>query len=220
MRPSSKPIAMDSRFPDVARFTGWPLLHLFKAERSEHSFKCAAKIALLVIILDSGVGTKTWGANESDYNSGYAAMERQDYAEAAAKFKLGAARGHAPSQCALASLYYQGTGVVKDFSTAFGWAMKAAQQDHPRCEWLVGVMYGRAEGTGADSRAGMHWLCKSAQQGFDYAKVTIDMIVDGDGAFPAPAEVELTARGEEAGLKALGGTFDDLPWRAGCTGQQ
>jgi hypothetical protein len=45
------------------------------------------------------------------------------------------------------------------------------------------------------------------------------MIIDRAGAFPAPVEVEITAQGEEAGLKALGGSFDDLPWRAGCVGQ-
>jgi TPR repeat protein len=177
--------------------------------------------AALVLVLGLYVaGTQVWGSNESDYNSGYAAMQRQNYAEADGKFRLGAERGHAPSQCALASLYYQGAGLEKDVSKAFDWAKKAAQQDHPRCEWLVGVMYGRGEGVGIDREAGMRWLCKSAKHGFDYAKVTIEMIIDGAGAFPDPVEVEMTAQGEEAGLKALGGSFDDLPWRAGCAGQK
>jgi TPR repeat protein len=211
---------MGSNFPCVTRLAAWSPLHLFKAGRSQRIFGRAAKILVLVAILDAVAGTKIWGSSESDYSSGYAAMKRQDYAEAAAKFKSGAEHGYAPSQCALASLYYQGAGVAKDYSRAFDWAMKAAQQDHPRCEWFVGLMYGRGEGVGVDSRTGMRWLCKSARRGFDYAKVTIDMIIDSAGEFPAPMEVELAAQGEEAGLKSMGLSLDDLPWRAGCKGQE
>jgi TPR repeat protein len=110
--------------------------------------------------------------------------------------------------------------VEKDISKGFQWALKAAKQGHARCEWFAGLMYGRGEGTSINREEGIRLICAAARQKFAYAKVTLDMMSDGDGEFPAPVEVELAAAGYEAGFKAAGTTLEDLPMPAACAGQQ
>ena len=210
-------IALGAVFGLVSSCIGWGLAVLRKSMPGRRGFRRATGgfAALLAVVLLIG-GTRAWLSGEVDYDRGVTAMDGHNYTEAAARFGAAAERGYAPGECAFASLLYQGAGVEKDLSKAFQWALKAAKQDHARCQWFAGLMYGRGEGTEIDREEGMRLICAAARQNFAYARVTLDMMKDGNAEFPEPVLVELSAAGYEAGFKALGKTLEDLPVPEQC----
>lgn len=78
--------------------------------------------------------------------------------------------GDANGQYGLASLYRDGTTMKKDLSSAFQWAMKAAEQGHSGAQFLVGTMYLHGESVPANKESAIQWFSKSAANGHPIAK--------------------------------------------------
>ena len=83
---------------------------------------------------------------------------RQDYAEAARRFRLAADQGYAIAQEALGSMYYQGQGVPQDYAAAVSWFRKAADRGYAKGQHNLGVMYANGQGVAQDYAAAASWI--------------------------------------------------------------
>ncbi len=66
------------------------------------------------------------GISHADYDAGWAAYERGDYATALREFRPLAQQGDAKAQYNLGWMYHNGQGVVQDYTRAHMWANLAA----------------------------------------------------------------------------------------------
>ena len=70
----------------------------------------------------------------SDLEAGLSAMEQKDYATASAKFHSAAQQGNARAQSNLGVLYFEGQGVLQDYTRAHMWFNIAAANDGENSE--------------------------------------------------------------------------------------
>jgi TPR repeat protein len=61
--------------------------------------------------------------------------------------------------------YYLGRGVPQDFAQALLWIRPPAAGGVSEAQYVLGVMYAKAEGVPRDDREAFSWLLKSAEQG-------------------------------------------------------
>ena len=69
----------------------------------------------------------------ADFQEGYAAYERGDYATALREFRALAEQGDAGAQNNLGFMYSEGKGVPQDYAEAARWYRMAAEQSHGSC---------------------------------------------------------------------------------------
>ena len=81
-----------------------------------------------------------------------------------------AVRGDSKAQFQLGSLYYRGKGVKKDYSQAFLWYRRAAQQGEADAQYSLGNMYLMGEGIKQDDYQARLWYEKAANQGHEGAQ--------------------------------------------------
>ena len=94
---------------------------------------------------------------------GLAAYERQDYAEAAKRFRLAAEKGDALAQKNLGFLYESGFGVPQSYAEAMKWYLLAADQGYTFAQTALGMMYDFGHGVPRDYvRAHMWYNLASA----------------------------------------------------------
>jgi len=85
----------------------------------------------------------------------------------------GANQGDAKSQHILGIMYFEGHGVVQDYSKAFEWFSKAAHQGYATSQFNVGTMYRLGQGTPMDESKAAEWYLKAAQQGDSQAQSNV-----------------------------------------------
>ncbi len=69
-------------------------------------------------------------------------------------------------QHSLATTYYQGDGVPRDYTEAAKWYRKAADQGLAESQYMLGVMYDRGEGLSPDYFQAVKWYREAAGQGY------------------------------------------------------
>jgi TPR repeat protein len=100
-----------------------------------------------------------------DYEDGVAALTRGDYGAAYSKFRQAAEQSDARAQSSLASMYYNGLGVPKDYRQALYWYTKAAKQGHAGAQYNLGLMYAEGIGIARNYEQALYWYTKAAEQG-------------------------------------------------------
>ena len=106
--------------------------------------------------------TEVWSA---DFQKGWDAYNRGDYATALREFTPLAEQGDADAQFNLGWMYYEGRGVPQDYETAVKWWTLAAEQGDPHAQFNLGVMYRNGEGVPQDDRTAVKWYTLAAEQG-------------------------------------------------------
>jgi TPR repeat protein len=76
----------------------------------------------------------------------------------------------AAAQFGLASMYFNGWGVLKDYSEAMKWFQKAADQGDAEAQVNLGGMYFNGQGVKQDYAEAVKWFQKAAEQGDTYAQ--------------------------------------------------
>ena len=61
--------------------------------------------------------------------------------------------------------YYFGRGVKQDYSQAYNWIRKAAEQGDANAQYCLGALYSAGEGVDRDEVEAAAWLRKAAEQG-------------------------------------------------------
>lgn len=79
----------------------------------------------------------------------------------------------AKAQADLAWHYYEGNGVKKDFSMAFYWCHKAAEQGYLHAQCNLGTFYMSGIGVEKDLSKAVYWLRKAAEQGYAEAQYNL-----------------------------------------------
>ncbi|MGA2224972.1 MAG: PDZ domain-containing protein [Syntrophobacteraceae bacterium] len=79
-------------------------------------------------------------------------------------FNIGA-RSFVAAQFGLASMYFNGWGVPKDYAEALQWFQKAAEQGYAEAQVNLGGMYFNGQGVEQDYAEAVKWFQKAADQG-------------------------------------------------------
>ncbi|KAF9904931.1 hypothetical protein EC991_002231 [Linnemannia zychae] len=80
------------------------------------------------------------------------------------------------AQAALGDKYHGGYGVIQDFSKAFEWYFKAANQGHVEAQSSIGDLYRSGKGVGVDYIQARVWYLKAAMQGNSNAQHGIGIL--------------------------------------------
>ena len=105
---------------------------------------------------------------------------KRNYDEAAKWFRMAANEGERPAQRMMGYLYYYGRGVGKNFTTAYEWFYKAAEDDS-ESQRLIGEMYLNGDISGGADKA-YSWIRKAVDKGDPYAMSLLGrMYINGEG---------------------------------------
>ena len=74
----------------------------------------------------------------ADFQAGFAAAQKGDYAAALREWTPLAEQGDAEAQYNLGVMYYKGDGVSQDYQTAAKWFRLAAEQGDAKAQFVLG----------------------------------------------------------------------------------
>lgn len=117
------------------------------------------------------VSAATWASTEFD--EGYAAYHRGDFAEAVRCYRLAAEQGNAEAQISLGYMYRRGQGVPRDYTEALRWLRLAAEQGNAEAQFNLGYMYDGGQGVPQDYTEALRWYRLAADQGYAAAQVNL-----------------------------------------------
>ncbi len=103
-------------------------------------------------------------AHADDYQKGFVAYEKKDYATALREWTPLAEQGDAKAQFNLGLMYHEGRGVPQDYETALKWYRLAAEQGDADAQNSLGWMYGKGEGVPQDYKTTLKWYRLAAEQ--------------------------------------------------------
>ena len=120
----------------------------------------ANQLALLLLFLMLGA------AAAQQTNSSSSVTNSGTFGE----LKANAEKGDAEAQFNLGRCYYNGQGVVKNYSEAVNWYRKSAEQGDGKAQCNLGVCYLSGTGVTKDAAEAVKWLRKAAEQGIAAAE--------------------------------------------------
>lgn len=91
----------------------------------------------------------------------------------AALYYDNAVKGNVEAQFNLAICYYEGTGVDKNYTEAYAWMLKAAQQGYARAQQNIGAFLQKGIGCTQDYAESAKWYRLAAEQGDTDAKAAL-----------------------------------------------
>ena len=119
-------------------------------------------------------------AHAADFQAGWEAYDRGDYATALREWRSLAEQGHARAQFYLGRMYERGQAVPKDDTEAVKWFRLAAQglrslaeQGHAEAQNELGLMYYSGRVVPQDDAEAAKWFRLAAEQG--YARAQVDL---------------------------------------------
>jgi TPR repeat protein len=106
--------------------------------------------------------TSAWSA---DFDKGFDAAQKGDYATAVREWTPLAEQGDAFAQHNLGLMYANGEGIPQDYQTAFKWFSLAAEQGYAGAQNNLGWMYRSGHGVPHDYQTAAKWYSLAAEQG-------------------------------------------------------
>ena len=101
----------------------------------------------------------------ADFQKGFDAYERGDYATALREFRPLAEQGNAGAQNDLGVMYEKGQGVSQNDKTAVKWYRFAAEQGFASAQYNLGLMYRKGQGVPQNYKTAVKWYKLAAEQG-------------------------------------------------------
>ena len=92
------------------------------------------------------------------FEDGLAAYNRGDFADAAKKFREGAAQGDVHAQTALGNLYGNGKGVRQNYAESVKWYRLAAVSGYASAQNALGFQYATGHGVSQDFIRAFMWF--------------------------------------------------------------
>ena len=120
-------------------------------------------LMMTVLLGSSGV---CWGA---DYQKGFDAYEKGNYATALKEWTPLAKQGIADAQHNLGNKNYTGKGVPQDYRTAVKWYTLAAERGIAKAQYNLGLMYDNGQGVPQDYIRAHMWFNISVSTGYENA---------------------------------------------------
>ncbi len=109
-----------------------------------------------------------------DWEDGYAAYQRRDFATAVQKWRILADQGDSAGQSILGAMYAFGQGVPQDYVESIRWYRLAAAQGDVKAQYKLGFMYANAQGVKRDMTRAYMWSYLAAAAGNTQAKTVRD----------------------------------------------
>ena len=114
------------------------------------------------------------GSVHVDFNDGWDAYTNGDFKTASKEWKPLAEKGDARAQSNLGILYFNGKGVLKDYSQAVKWLKLAAEQNEPEAQYILGKIYAEGDGVIKSFKNAKYWTKLAYENNFNGAKVIWD----------------------------------------------
>lgn len=115
-------------------------------------------------------------AEETTYESAYAAYQTQEFAQAEAGWEELAKGGDAKAQYALAVMHLKGESAHPDPAAAFRLLQEAAKQGHATAMFNLGIALWEGTGTNQDRQQALEWWQQAADQGDVGAQYNLGLI--------------------------------------------
>jgi S1-C subfamily serine protease len=132
----------------------------------------------LAVALVLGLVALAW----ADFEEGFDAANRGDYATALKEWRPLAEQGHAGAQYNLGIMYQRGTGVAKDYTKAMKWYRRAAEQGDADAQYNLGIMYDTGQGVPQNYAKAARWYRRAAEQGHINAQYNLGYLyAEGEG---------------------------------------
>ena len=126
---------------------------------------------------DLSSATSVWSA---DFEKGWDAYEKGDYATALREWEPLAEQGDVSAQYNLGLMYHSGEGVPKDYKTAHKWfSFAAAEQGDAVAQYNLGQMYRNGQGVPRDYSTAFKWYSLAAEQGYVLAQGNLGALYAG-----------------------------------------
>jgi len=131
----------------------------------------------LLIVMLSPI---SWGA---DFDKGYSAYQKRDYATALREWTPLAEQGDAGLQYFVGMMYQEGVfGVLQDHKAAVKWYTLSARQGYANAQYNLGWMYDNGRGVLQDHKTAVKWYTLAAEQGHASAQYNLGwMYYKGQG---------------------------------------
>lgn len=104
---------------------------------------------------------------------GMNAFEAGDYKTAIEEWTPLAEKGDVASQLLLATIYYHGEGVDRNYTKALKWAKLAGHYGIVEAQFLVGSIYENGYGVAQDHEKALKWFKLAAEQGYEEAQYNV-----------------------------------------------
>ena len=104
-------------------------------------------LAIVLIACCQMANITAWAG---DFEEGFAAAQKGDFATALRLYKPLAERGNAAAQFNLGMMYKYSEGVAQDYKTAVKWFALAAEQGYVDAQCSLGLMYEDGKGVAQD----------------------------------------------------------------------
>lgn len=104
-------------------------------------------------------------AGAQDYDAGWAAYERGDYAAALNEWRPLAEAGYPEAQFRLGMMYFRSEGVPQNKAEAARWFRLAADQGAALAQLVIAHAYYEGEGVPQDKAEAVRWFRLAADQG-------------------------------------------------------
>lgn len=144
------------------------------------SGRCLGALAAGLIVLAAAA------ALAGDFESGYAAYQKGDFARALSLWRPLAEQGHALAEYNLGLMYAEGRGVAEDQAEAKRWFAKAGAQGVVEAQFNLAGLY--LAGAEPDYAAARTWLRRAADTGLDRAQHTLAKLYQYGLGGPADQE--------------------------------
>ena len=99
-----------------------------------------------------------------DFQKGFDAYEKGDYATALKEWRPLAEQEDAVAQYSLGTMYELGKGVLKDYKTAVKWFTLSAEQGYANAQFNLALIYDKGEGIPQDYKRAIKWYTLAAEQ--------------------------------------------------------
>jgi hypothetical protein len=140
---------------------------------------------LLPVLMVFGVFLGSAGESFStDFQKGFTAFEKGDYATALREFEPLAEQGDADAQYRLGWMYEKGEGVPQNDKTALKWYTLSAKQGNVLAQYNLGVMYRDGQGVLQDDKTAVKWFRLAADQGDAPAQYNLGVMYDNGQGVP------------------------------------
>ncbi len=118
----------------------------------------------------------------ADFQKGWDAYEKSDYATALREWRPLAEQGSASAQYNLGVIYENGQGVPQNYKQAIKWYLLSAKQGDVGAQFNVGNMYNDGQGVPQDGRQAVKWLTLAAENRHAQAQYNLAVLYyKGDG---------------------------------------
>ena len=113
-----------------------------------------------------------------DFEDGFAAAQKGDFATALRLWTPLAEQGDAFAQYNLGNMYDNGQGVAQDYKTAVKWYTLSAEQGIAEAQYNLGLMYENGQGVAQDYKKAVKLFTLSAEQGDAFAQSNLGWMYD------------------------------------------